>query len=393
MADRPGVSYGKKPRQDGRWQGYVVLTGGKRRTVIRPTEAEMRAEVDRLADQRNQGREPSTGDPPLGTYLDRWIEQRRDGVIGNKPLAPSTVLRYEQLVRLQIAPHIGTVRLSRLRAGHLDTLMDALRRAKCSGTVLLQVFRLLHVALKHAERRGLIDRNPCDLLDPPTRGAAQSRTLDTDAVTAVLQAARGHPLEAMLWVAIGTGVRQGELFALRRSDLDLDAAIVTIREKVQWLSGYGSRRSAPKTAAGVRTMALPAVAVAALRAHLAHQDEDGRPNPLGLVFPSKAGTHFQASNWNKNVWAAWKREAGIDPTTPLRALTRKAHASLLVALGVDRETLRHRSGHTSAATTEAYYVETVTSADEDAAKRLDQELRRLASAKPKADRKQRARSG
>lgn len=384
MTDHPGVSYGRKPRTDGRWQGYLLLAGGKRRTVIRRTEAEMRAELDRLAAARDQGREPEPTDPTLVAYLVRWIGQRRDGTIGTRKLAPATVLRYEQLVRLQIAPHVGaSFRLSRVRAGHVDQLMEALDRAGCSGTIRLQVYRLLSVALKHARRRLLIDQNPCELVDPPAREATPSRSLDTADVVAVLRAAQGHPHEALLWTAIGTGCRQGELFALRIADLDLDAAAVSIREKVQWLPGRGSVRSAPKTAAGVRTMALPAAVVAMLRKHLAAQQQAGRPNPLGLVFPSQAGTHLQPSNWNKNVWAAWKKAAGIDPATPFRALTRKAHASLLVALGVDRETLRHRAGHTSSQTTDDYYVLAVGEADRAAARKLDAELRRLLSPAPK----------
>lgn len=380
---RRGVSYGKKPRADGRWQGYLTLALGKRRTVIRPTEAEMRAEVDRLADQRDAGREPSTGDPQVGTYLDWWTERRRDGAIGRHPLAPATALRYEQLIRLQIAPHIGTIRLSRLRPTHIDDLLALLRRAGCSGSVRLQVFRLLHVALVHAERRGMVARNPCDLVDPPGRDSVQVRELDTDAVSAILRAARGHHCEAMLWVALATGVRQGELFALRRSDVDLDGARLSVREKVQALPGRGMVRSAPKTTAGVRTMTLPAVAVAAIRTHLAAQDRAGRPNPHNLLFPARNGAHFRPQNWTRNVWSKWKRDAGVDAGVPFRALTRKAHASLLVALGVDRETLRHRSGHTSSATTDQYYVQAIGSADEDAARRLDAELRRLASAPAK----------
>lgn len=384
MPDAPsGVSYGKKPRADGRWQGYIVLSRGRRRTVIRPTEAAMRAEVDRLAAQRESGREPTTGDPQLTAFLTWWSEQRRDGSIGRSRLAPSTVLRYELLIRRQIAPSIGTVRLSRIRPVHVDELLADLKRAGCSGSVRLQAYRLLHVALVYAERRGMVARNPCDLVDPPPRDARPARELDTDAVAAVLRAARGHRQEAMLWVALATGVRQGELFALRWTDVDLDAARVVVREKVQQLPGRGSVRSAPKSAAGVRAMALPAVAVAALRQHRSRQDADGRPNPLGLVFPSASGSHFLAQNWNRSVWDAWKRAAGLDEATPFRALTRKAHHSLLVALGVDPETLRHRAGHTSASTTMDHYVQTVTSADEEAAKRLDAELRRLASAPPK----------
>jgi len=70
------------------------------------------------------------------------------------------------------------------------------------------------------------------------------------------------------------------------------------------------------------------------------QEKAGRPNPLGLVFPSATGTVLQASNWNKNVWAAWKEQAGLDPKTTFKPLTRKVHHSPLVMLGVEVETLR-----------------------------------------------------
>lgn len=387
MPDRSGVSYGKKPRADSRWQGYVVLPGKRRRTVIRPTEAEMRAEVDRLADQRDQGRSPGTSDPTVQAYLTRWIEQRRDGIIGRVRLAPSSVVRYERIARLQIVPYIGTVRLSRLRAEHLDDLMAALRRAGESGNARQQTYRLLHVALRHAERRGLVMRNPCVFLDAPPRDAPHVRALDTAEVTAIMTAAKGHPFEAFLWLAIATGARSGELLALRWSDVDLDAARLSISRKVIYINGAGSQVSGPKTDAGVRSMALPAVAVAMLRSHRTRQERRGRPNPLGLIFPSARGTHLSESNWRRDAWLPWKESAGIDRKTPFRQLTRKAHASLLVAMGVDRETLRHRVGHTSTATTDTYYVMSVSGADEAAARKLDRALRELAA--PKQGRKKR----
>jgi len=383
MAERAGVSYGRKPRADGRWQGYVVLSRGRRRTVIRPTEAEMRAEVDRLADQRDAGREPSTGDPQLGAFLDWWVQRRRDGEIGRRPLAPSSVVRYEQLIRLQIAPTIGTIRLSRLGAGHLDTLMDELKRRRESGNTRQQVYRLLHVALTYAERRGMVARNPCHYLDAPPRDAPRARELAIEDVAAVLAVAEGHPMAALLWLGVATGARIGELLALAWTDVDLDASRLTIRRKVQHLSGIGAHVAEPKTAAGIRTMTLPAVAVAVLRTHRARQTADGRPNPLGLVFPSARGTYLNEANWRRDVWRPWKEAAKIDPATPFRQVTRKAHASLLVALGTDPETLRHRSGHTSAATTMQWYVQTIRDADEQAARKLDKALRKLASPPPK----------
>jgi integrase len=391
MPDRPGVSYGKKPRPDGRWQGYVVLTGGKRRTVIRPTEAEMRAEVDRLADQRDQGREPGTTDPTVLAYLTRYMADRRDGIVGTRPLAPASVVKYERLIRLKVAPYIGTVRMSRVGAGHVDRVMDGLRETGESSHGRQQVYRLLAVAFKHAQRRGLLSQNPCMLVDVPQREKHRVRDLSTEDLAAVLVAARNDPREALLWLGVATGARIGELLALWWTDIDLDGAAITIRRAVQLIPGAGSVVSEPKTEAGIRTMALPAVAVAALRNHRARQDRDGRPNPLGLVFPSSRGTYVNEANWRRDTWEPWKQAAGIDPKTPFRQVARKAHASLLVALGTDPETLRHRSGHTSAVTTFTHYVQTVSTADREAAKKLDAALRKLAA--PPKKRRRRRKSG
>lgn len=382
-------SYGTKPRKDGRWPGYVTLAPGKRRVVYGRTEAEMQARVDALVRMQAEGRDPPARDYTVQVYLSWWVQQRRDGVIGGKPLRPSTVIRYEILIRVQIAPEVGLVRLSRLRPSHLERLYAALavdtdERKKSSARTRLHVHRFLHVALKYAERRGMLLRNPCDLVDPPFVEPREPRELDERDVAAILKVASGHACEAMLWVAIAGGLRRGELLALLWADVDLDKGIVWVREQVQRLTGMGQVRSEPKSRAGKRPMMLPGVALAALRDHADRQERLGRPNPLGLVFPSRAGTHFEQQNWSRDVWRPWLREAkrrkltGLPETTKFRELTRKAHSSLLVALGVDPETLRRRMGHARVDVTYAHYVQSLMSSDARAADLLDRELRKLA---------------
>lgn len=375
--DRGLGAYGKKPRADGRWQGYVTLASGRRRYVVERTEAAMKAGVDALVRQQAEGRDPPTRDLTLGAFLYDWITRRRAGTLGAKALRPSTAIRYEILVRVNIAPEIGRVGLRRLRPDDVDRLLDALRRRGVGARTILHAYRLLHVALKHAERRGYVVRNPCDLVDPPQVAPTAPRELDERDIARVLKAAGGHRDEAVLWVAISTGVRRGELFALRWPDLDLDAGRVDVREQVQRLPGVGQVRSEPKSRAGVRTLALTRVAVTALRAHRKRQVESGRPNPLDLVFPSRTGTHVEPQNWNRDVWRPWLKAAKLPPSTKLRDLTRKAHSSLLVSLGVDPETLRRRMGHARADVTFQHYVQSLASSDEAAAEALDRALRKL----------------
>jgi integrase len=389
MASKParrakGSGYvASKPRADGLWPGGVTLPDGTPKRLYGKTQAEIRAKVAAEIQKIAEGRPGRARDALVRDFLPDWLERRRRT---GKGLATSTVQRYEELISLHVLPSLGGRRVSSLTFKDLERLYDDLRARGLSESTVHRVHSMLHTALKDAVRRGDLGHNPCDLIDAPSDTPRPRRVLDIDQVIRYLRTATGDPNEALLVLAAESGLRQGQLIALRIDDVDLDAATLASPEKVRYVPGYGMVRSRPKTAAGDVKIAIGGWSVAALRVHIAALAASGQPNPLGLLFPSTVGSHLRPPNWNRRVWRPFLKRAGIDETVQFRELTRKVHASIAVAAGVDPATLRDRMGHADVETTLGHYAYVVTEADRQAARRIDAELRKLARRKPSDER-------
>ena len=121
-------------------------------------------------------------------------------------------------------------------------------------------------ALAQAVRWGLIARNPAAAIDRPRAGGSETviRALSADEVAALLAAARETWLYEVILLAVATGLRRGELLALRWSDLDLESGLLSVNRAIEE-TGAGIGFKAPKTARSRRTLPLPQIAVEALR--------------------------------------------------------------------------------------------------------------------------------
>lgn len=183
-------------------------------------------------------------------------------------------------------------------------------------------------------------------------------------------------MEALYVVALATGLRQGELFGLRWSDLDFAIATLHVRRAlVRTPTGFGFAE--PKTEGSRRTINLPAVAVAALREHRARQvAERLRVGPAwddgDLVFCTTIGTALDASN----VTRAFQRHlaaAGI-PRRRFHDLRHSA-ATLLMLQGVSARVVQEMLGHSSVTVTLGTYSHVLPALKREAADRMDDVLR------------------
>ena len=112
----------------------------------------------------------------------------------------------------------------------------------------------------------------------------------------------------LVYTAVYTGMRWGELIGLRRVSVDLAAPAITVVEQLVILDGTWVRKT-PKTAAGRRRITLPAFLAELLAAQL---DERAGPGPDGLVFPNRAGNPINPSSFNGNHWKPAKARAGVE---------------------------------------------------------------------------------
>jgi len=206
--------------------------------------------------------------------------------------------------------------------------------------------RVLSKALSDAAENDLVSRNVCRARKAPKVDGSEMAIVQD--VPALIEALRPARLFAIAMTALFTGMRLGEVLALRWGRLDIDGKMVKVREALEETRAHGVRFKEPKSKAGVRDISLPDVVVDVLREYRKQQLElrlqlgTGRPGNDDLVFHTIEGGP-QAPN---NVSAEWSDLAawlGI-PEITFHAL-RHTHASQLIDAGVDVVTISKRLGH------------------------------------------------
>jgi integrase len=192
------------------------------------------------------------------------------------------------------------------------------------------------------------------LVDPPAKARPDLHPLNVDQVTAFRAAIAGHRFEALFLVAIGTGLRQGEILALRWSDVDLDAATVNVRHTLE--RGTGALVE-PKTPGSRRTVGLPLPVAAALhrwqRRQVQERDQARVWDARGFVFTTRAGRPLESRNVTHGLQAVL-RTAGL-PHQRFHDL-RHAFATLQLDAGAELLEVSRALGHSDIGTTANVYA-------------------------------------
>ena len=171
-------------------------------------------------------------------------------------------------MRLHLVPTLGKVKLQKLTAQHLDRLYTQKLEEGLHPTTVTAIHNMLHTALDKAIRLGFLARNVCELVSPPRVVHKEIKPLTLEQIYKLLEAAKGHPLEALFLLAVTTGMRRGELFGLKWQDIDLAKGELHVRRAlVRMPTGQGYKEAEPKTQNSRRSIVLTTRAVEALEAH------------------------------------------------------------------------------------------------------------------------------
>jgi integrase len=287
----------------------------------------------------------------VGAFLkDEWLPAVRAS------LRPSTFDSYEMICRTRIAPEVGSVLLQRLTPGALNAMYGSLAERLSPRSV-----RYTHAVLRHALSDAVkwdrLARNPSDAANPPSAKAAKAPKMQTwskDQLRAFLDHVGDDRLFAAWRLLATTGMRRGELMALRWPNVDLDAGRVEIEDS--------------KTGAG-RNVALDSETAAALRAHRKAQAAEKLAlgpayDDQGLVFCREDGVPL----WAQSLSRMFKRHAADAGLPPIRLHDlRHTHATLALRAGVHPKVVQERLGHASIAITLDIYSHVNPAMQEDAA--------------------------
>jgi integrase len=301
------------------------------------------AELRRLTAARDIGTPAVAGRRlTIATYLDTWLETRE--------VRPGTLSVYENVVRLYLTPELGRLSLAELQIRDVSAAMVRLRKrpsqrgpGTLSRATVTQAHKLLSHALADAVAEGLIARNVAALADRPRASSDDDEPIVPPSeveLRRIIRATRDHPYRMAYALAVGTGMRQGEVLGLRWVDVDREAGILRVRGSLR----QGTQHLGPtKTRAGRRDLPIPAVVAEALDA----QGVRGT-----FVCSTRDGRAMNA----RNLLHHWKRlceREGIRPPADSGYTSyrwhdlRHAYATVQLAHGRNASHLAYLMGHGS----------------------------------------------
>jgi integrase len=269
--------------------------------------------------------------------------------------------------------------LARLEPSDLRRLYAAKLSSGLSSTSVHHIHAVIHVALQRAVDDGILGRNVAALVGrsnrPKVRRVEMSTIAAGDQPRRFLEAAKGERLEALLVLAITTGMRRGELLALRWKDVDLDRGTLAVTGSLQGESRPTLNIATPKSGKS-RSVALGTVAVNVLREHRKRQAQEqllvgGEWRDLGLVFSTEFGDFLSPTTLRLALRRSLTR-AGL-PTIRFHDLRHSA-ATLMLSRGVHPKMASEMLGHSTIAITLDLYSHVTANMQRQAADAIDAAL-------------------
>jgi integrase len=362
-------------RRDGRWAATVDLgwVGGKRRRkfLYGTTRREV---VEKLADAvqaQREGRLLPDERTTFAAFVNMWLSAVRPS------LRPGTWQRYEQYARVHAVPTLGHRPLTKIGPADVQLLYADRIASGCSPTTVGHLHRFLHRVFDQAVRWGMTSHNPVAAVDPPRATRHSFVTLTPEQARMLLSALRGDPLRGLYVLALTTGMRQGELLAMRWADVDLSARRLAVRGTLRRNTGGGWTIQNPKTERSRRQVILSPFAVRALEDHrllqnavrlgagVAWEEND-------LVFPNQVGRPPSSQNLLQRHFYPLLERLSL-PRIRFHDLRHTA-ATLLLAEGVHPKIVSEMLGHAQIGITLDLYSHVTPAMHESASAALGQLL-------------------
>jgi integrase len=380
MAKKRGNGEGTyKKRKDGRWEAqYTIYTpsGARRKSIYGRTKAEVAAKLRKALADRDSGVVFDAENLMLGEYLARWLEGSVRGSVWH-----TTYRDYAGHVRNHIVPELGRLKLAKLTSAHVQGLYRKKLDAGLSPRTVKYIHATLHKALEQAVKWRLVPYNVSDGATKPRQDKRETEALTIEQIFTFLKAARkvGDRFEALYALAAFTGMRPGELLALRWRDVVLDAPEPVVRVRRSLSEGPdGPVFKQTKTEKG-RSVSLLPEAVTALKTHRKRQAEErlkysGLWKDHDLVFPSRTGTPMRWTNLTKRNFKPLLGKAGLPQTVRFYDL-RHTFATWMLEQGENPKIVQEILGHSQITHTMDTYSHVTPNMQREAFSRLNKRLK------------------
>lgn len=363
-----------RKRKDGRWEGRYTAgydpSTGKRiiKNVLGKTQAEVKEKLHSALEEIKGIDVARAEDYTVATWLHTWYD-----LYAQPNIRLATANRYELYINCYIVPYIGSIKLTKLTSRDLQKLYKDLtthgriRPSKkgnegLSSTTARGVHLMLHAALERAVKERLILRNPTDDCIAPKVRKVEMNILKPEDISAYLAAAEKHNALPMFYLELVSGLRKGELVALRWDDLDVRNRTVSVSKQYIRNPNGEVILSRPKTETSVRRVSIPQEAVdLLLQEHAKHPD-----NPY--MFPSGSTGEMYYPDSVVKLHKTILKDAGL-PYIRFHDL-RHTFATMALQNGVDVKTVSSMLGHYDAGFTLRTYTHATRQKQDEAAQTM-----------------------
>ncbi|MFG6200843.1 tyrosine-type recombinase/integrase [Nonomuraea sp. JJY05] len=242
---------------------------------------------------------PDLGKVSFKEYGGAWIDERPG-------LRPKTVQLYEGLFRIHLVPTFGNCAMSEIKVAHIRKWRKQLLDNGVGAVTVAKAYRLLKAIFNTAVEDGLIKANPCTIKRAGKEDSPERPVLTMKQVF-VLADAIDPRFRMLILLATFGSLRWGELAALQRRNVDLEAGTIRVVGTTTELKDGSVTIGPPKSEAGKRIVSIPATLLPDLRTHMETYAEQGEH---GHVFVGPKGAKLRRANFTR-VWAAALKKAKL----------------------------------------------------------------------------------
>lgn len=265
--DLKGKELGKgiSQRKDGRYCGRFTDRFGRRQSVYSFKLSELRSLMNTAVYENEKRLNVYNENITLNDWYETWLEVYKKNTVRATSYA-NYVSNYERYIR----PEIGFIKLSDINTAHIQKLLNTLHERGYMYKTVLQVRIILVDMFEKAIVSEYMTKNPAKGATVIKGRQKERRVLTIDEQACFLQAAAGDWYEPLFYVALLTGLRQGELCALTWDDIDFEAKTLSVNKTLIYSKDLSENSASykinpPKTAKGSRVVPLTAEAVQALK--------------------------------------------------------------------------------------------------------------------------------
>lgn len=359
------VSYMAKRRSSGEgslfysrseqcWIAEILLPDGKKKRKRSKKQYVAREWLRTSIAEIKNGTFVANDQMTVKQLFDRFL-----GDIVDKNLKPKTADSYRYIITKHILPSLGNVKLKELKPTHIQAVYTTKLEEGLSKRTVQYIHAVLRRALNQAVQWELLARNPTDRVAPPTPDKRAPETLTVEQIKKFLEVVRDHRYYPIYLIAIGCGLREGEILGLEAKDIDLENGQISVRQTVVYIRGKILIND-PKTPSAMRVVAMPAFVAQTLK---------NIPMPKeGLLFRTSRNTPISPRNLLRHFHESLAK-ARI-PRVKFHSL-RHSYASLQLLSGTHPKVVQEALGHSSIELTLNTYSHLLPGLQKEAAEKID----------------------